>query len=150
MSDRINKILKRNRTISCPINLCGGVSTKNPAEILRRALQDALDPVKMPGKCRTLKDMSPEERAAIEAQYGAKITQENQEDLVEVKVVVCSFTDRAVKVKQNTGVSWRHLRWLPLCEVHSDDKLVAGQPATIRIPLRLVKQKGLRRLGMEN
>lgn len=32
-------------------------------------LRDALDPSKASGKCRSLKDMSPEERASIIAQY---------------------------------------------------------------------------------
>ena len=34
-----------------------------------KRIQDALDPVKAPGKVRTLADMSPEERAAIEKRY---------------------------------------------------------------------------------
>jgi hypothetical protein len=40
---------------------------------LRRMLRVANDPLRQNGKVKSLADMTPEERAAIEARYGAKI-----------------------------------------------------------------------------
>ena len=42
----------------------------NPANTLARAISNALDPDKAPGKVRTLADMSEEERAEMQRLYG--------------------------------------------------------------------------------
>lgn len=56
---------------------------RQPAEVLGKAITEALDPSKAPGKVRTLSDMSSEEKAAIEKQYGAKIeASDRSQDLV--------------------------------------------------------------------
>lgn len=53
----------------------GGGTHYDPAYNVAKAIADSLNPDKarVSGRVRTLNDMTPEERAAIEAQYGAKI-----------------------------------------------------------------------------
>jgi hypothetical protein len=51
-----------------------GIGAENPVHyVLRCRLADALDPARQPGPVRTLKDMTPEERADLERRYGAKV-----------------------------------------------------------------------------
>lgn len=45
----------------------------NPAEAVARAIRESMDPSTAPGKCKTLSEMSPEERRRIEERLNAKI-----------------------------------------------------------------------------
>lgn len=47
----------------------------NASHSIGNAITNALDPTRANGKVRTLADMTPEERAELERQYGAKISQ---------------------------------------------------------------------------
>lgn len=55
------------------VGLLTGSRSFNPAHKIARAITEALDPARAPGKIRTLADMSAEERMKLEREYGAAI-----------------------------------------------------------------------------
>lgn len=145
MNKRIKGIEKGLRLVSTPINLGGGRSTKDPRMALQLAIKDALDPTKMDGPVRALKDMSPEERAAIEKQYGTKIIEGDRNALVTVEVFVSFVTERAVLVLQGVpGASWHTRCWLPRSMIENGEHVVQG-PTTLRIPAWKALRAKLRR-----
>jgi len=46
----------------------------SPAARIANLINDALDPVRAPGKCKTLSEMSEDEKAALAAKYGAVVS----------------------------------------------------------------------------
>jgi len=53
----------------------GGSHFYNPSEAIAKAIREALDPNAAAGKCKTLSEMTDEERRRIEERFGAKIAE---------------------------------------------------------------------------
>lgn len=57
-------------TVANHLALSGMIASRSPAGGIAKAIRDALDPVKAPGKCKTFAEMTPEERDEMERLYG--------------------------------------------------------------------------------
>lgn len=142
--------------LSVPINLVNGRTTKDPGSCFQIAIRDALDPSKMPGRCRTLADMTAEERAAIEAQYGAKIESSDGTDLIPVKVFILHINEKSIKVSQSEA-DWsgghsdslnRIVTWLPIAFVRGDiSGIERNKRFVITIPRWLANERRLRKFS---
>jgi hypothetical protein len=80
-----------------------------PANHLAQAIGEALDPARAPGRVRTLADMGAEERAALERQYGAKISSEDhREEMIAMSSEhsIHRETDRAVQIAYRDRLFW--------------------------------------------
>ena len=148
MNTRIQRILttrgRRRSYVSVPINLGGGRSIKDPAVALQYAIREALDPVKMPGQVRTLKEMTQEERVRLEQQYGAEIKEETETALVSITVRVLGGSEKAIKVRQGSSPNCT-VCWLPRSVIVDGDVIESGCSVTLKLPMVWLRRRNLRR-----
>ena len=62
----------RQRGAKTELKLVNGASLKNPAETIGRAIAEALDPVRAPGKVKSFADMTEAEREEMRRRYERK------------------------------------------------------------------------------
>lgn len=114
---------------------------RSPAVQLGQAISEALDPARAPGKVRTLFDMTAEEKAAMEAQYDAKICPSDRSlDLVLLpeRWHTVGETEKALQLSSGSRTVW-----IPKSEV---EVLPDGRFKTFRWLARHKKMLGFPQL----
>jgi hypothetical protein len=82
---------------------------RSPAAALSKVIEDALDPMKQPGKVRRLADMTSGEKAALERQYGVPIDPTTNERLVRIDYAIVEKRGLSYRIACRTNA---HRRWV--------------------------------------